>query len=183
MNMKKYIALLLAAVMLFSMTACGKDKPVEPEKLKAVPDADAEPRSLQGLGHFVSYMDKRGNEKYREYQTTPREFKLTAGFHEENMQVRVTVGYPKTEPFKNFEALGIGEYQLLDAYDQVVTSDKNTEAFPISEKTAVISFALPGEMQLETGIYHIEVRTLIAQQKEGTPVTLAGPWKFTFSID
>lgn len=112
------------------------------------------------------------------YEQANEEIQVSASAAEREIMVTAVFVYPQNAPFREFESLRIGAYQLLDASGKVVLSGERTDLSPVADGNAEI--AIPMEEPAPDGC-KLVITSFIGESKGDQPLSVNGTWECTLS--
>ncbi len=111
------------------------------------------------------------------YEQATDEIKMYVTETGDNLVVDITLLYPDKMPYKELERLGIGDYKIVDANDNVIQEGMLTETAEIVG--GKVSLAIPMENK-ESGSYSLIISELTGSKEAEQPLTISGMWVCEF---
>ena len=111
------------------------------------------------------------------YEQATDEVELNIVEVSDKLVVEITMVNSNTAPYSFFEILGIKDYRIVDANDNVIVENKNLEMSVISGDKIYINVPLEN---VDDGEYTLMVNELVGSAKADQPLVLTGTWECDF---
>lgn len=111
------------------------------------------------------------------YEQATDEVELNIVEVTDKLVVEITMVNSNTAPYSFFEILGIKDYRIVDANDNVIVENKNLEMSVISGDKIYINVPLEN---VDDGEYTLMVNELVGSAKADQPLVLTGTWECDF---
>ena len=111
------------------------------------------------------------------YEQATDEVELNIVEVSDKLVVEITMVNSNTAPYSFFEILGIKDYRIVDANDNVIVENKNLEISVISGDKIYINVPLEN---VDDGEYTLMVNELVGSAKADQSLVLTGTWECDF---
>ena len=131
------------------------------------------------FGHFKDITNWKGAVVGTRYEQASNEIEVDAAASRDELTVTATLLIPDTAPYSEVETLGIGDYQIVDMFGNVLLEGESTDMTEIIDGAAEISVSMDG---VDSGNYRLLVSSFVGAGKGEQPIEISGTWECDFTF-